>query len=68
MHSALRTVSLLILFLLTLTACAAPASMASAPTATPTLTARQQVITAAPSDRVKLAAGHYQLLMLYSPL
>ena len=34
----------------------------------PTLTARQQAIASAPTDRVVLASGHYQLLMLYSPL
>jgi hypothetical protein len=58
--------------LLMLAACATPLSIASAPTpvgaATPTLTARRQAIEAAPSDRVELTAGHYQLLMLYSPL
>ena len=68
MYSALRTLSLMLVFLLLLAACAASPSLASAPTSTPTLTARQQVIEAVPGNRVVLASGHYQLLMLYSPL
>jgi|GEM_PF-7040563 hypothetical protein len=66
MTSAERTFSWLMLCLFVLTGCATPLSIAAAPT--PTLTARQPAVEAAPSDRVVLAAGHYQLLMLYSPL
>ena len=72
MNPILRLTSLLFIFLVMLTACAAPSSLASAPTpvgaATPTLTARQQAVEAAPTDRVELASGRYELLMFYSPL
>ena len=61
-----RLTSLLLICLVTLTACAAPLSMAPAPTFTPT--ERQQAVQASPTDRVELAAGRYQLLMFYSPL
>ncbi len=68
-----RVTSLLLICLVALTACASPLSIASAPsadkgTATPTLTEQQQAIEAAPTDRVTLASGRYQLLMFYSPL
>jgi ABC-type Fe3+-hydroxamate transport system substrate-binding protein len=66
MTSALRLILLLISLLLMLSACAANTSSALAPTSTPT--ARQQAAKDAPSDRVELAAGQYQLLMFYSPL
>ena len=68
MRSALRIGILLTLGLLMLSACATSSSIASAPTATPTLTAQQQAVEAAPTDRVELASGRYQLLMFYSPL
>lgn len=61
-----RRASLLIM-LLVLTACAMP-SIASAPMVTSTPRALPQTAAAGPAQRVELAAGHYQLLMLYSPL
>jgi hypothetical protein len=60
-------ISLLLITLIALTACAASPSLAVAPAATPVPNARQQAAEAAPGDRVELASGHYQLLMLYSP-
>ena len=66
MISGLRVGALLIICLAALAACVAPSSVAFAPTSTPT--ARQQAIEAAPTDRVELASGRYQLLMFYSPL
>lgn len=68
MNLTLRLASLLLIFLVTLTACATPWSPASVPTATPAPTAQQHAVAAAPPDRVELAAGRYQLLMFYSPL
>ena len=68
MRPILRIGTLLIVFLVTLAACTAPPSIASAPMATPASTPRQQSAEAVPRDGVVLASGHYQLLMLYSPL
>jgi hypothetical protein len=67
MNPLLRLASLL-LILVMLTACAAPPSLASAPTITPALRALPQAVEAAPTDRVELAAGRYQLIMFYSPI
>ena len=68
MYPALRTVLLLLLFCLTLTACAASASQATMPAATPMSAQREQAVEAAPANQVELASGRYQLLMFYSPL
>jgi hypothetical protein len=68
MNLLLRRASLLLICLVTLSACATPWSPASLPSATPAPTARQQAVAAAPSDRLELVAGRYQLLMFYSPL
>ena len=68
MYAALRTLSLLMLCFLVLTACAAPASRASAPPFTPAPRALPETVEAAPADRVELAAGRYELIMFYSPL
>jgi hypothetical protein len=70
MKSMWRLTSLLLIFLGMLTACAAPLSLVSAPTITPTPRAVQQAVDAATlrADRVVLAAGRYQLIMFYSPI
>ena len=72
MNPLWRVTSLLLICVVTLTACATPLSIASAPTpvgaATPTLNARQQAVAAAPTDRVELTAGRYQLIMFYSSI
>lgn len=68
MTSALRVGILLSIFLATLSACAAPTSLAFAPTSTPISGAREPLAEAGSSDRVELAAGHYQLIMFYSPI
>ena len=60
--------TLLISCSLVLSACAAPLSMASAPPSTPTPRSRQHAAEPVRADRVELAAGHYQLIMFYSPL
>lgn len=64
MRSFLKIAARLIVFAVLLTACAAPLSQAAAPAVTPT-EPDGEVATA---HEVRLATGHYQLIMFYSPI
>ena len=68
MKSLPRIALLLLVGAVTLAACATPTSIAPAPPFTPAPRALSEIVEAAPADRVELAAGHYQLIMFYSPL
>ncbi len=59
---------MLILVLVTLTACAASAPLPAAPGALSTPSALPPTAEVAPAGRVVLAAGRYQLIMFYSPI